>query len=35
LLFELLKRLKAAGYHHHVMGLRCCEQVLGYREANT
>lgn len=35
LLLELLQRLDTAGYHHHIVGLGCCEEVFGHSKADT
>jgi hypothetical protein len=35
LLLELLKRLDTAGHHYHIMGLRCCEQIIGHSKTNA
>ena len=35
LLLELLQGFNTAGYHHHIVGLGCCEEILGHSKADA
>jgi hypothetical protein len=35
LLLEVLEGFDAAGYHHHIVGLRCREQILGHSKTDA